>query len=262
MIQDGKLRGFAMGHAIPVRTGYTAGEVRRFAQRAKDAAQVRRLLAIAAVLDGASREEAAKIGGMDRQTLRDWVIRFNEQGADGLINIPSPGMPPKLNTIHTAFLARIVEEGPIPAIHGVVRWRACDLIMRLYEEFGLSVSDDTIYRVLKNLGFSHVSARPKAYKQNAEAMDAFKKLRRACGGNPRAARTRHTGRGLVSRRDAGGPKEQAHLSLGQEGFTPPCRPRSKDPINLPVWCGLPRTRSRRRPRAAGLQHRSYAASPR
>jgi transposase len=127
------------------------------------------------VLDGASREEAATIGGMDRQTLRDWVIRFNEQGADGLINIPSPGMPPKLNSRHKAFLARIVEEGPIAAIHGVVRWRACNLIMRLHEEFGLSVSDDTIYRALKNLGFSHVSARPKAYKQSAEAVDAFKK---------------------------------------------------------------------------------------
>ena len=83
-----------MGQAIPVRTNYTAGEVRRFAQRAKDAAQARRLLAIAAVLDGASREEAATIGGMDRQTLRDWVIRFNEQGPDGLINIPSPAAPP------------------------------------------------------------------------------------------------------------------------------------------------------------------------
>ena len=174
-----------MGHAIPVRTDYTAGQVRRIAQRAKDAAQARRLLAIAAVLDGASREEAAKIGGMDRQTLRDWVIRFNEQGPDGLINIPSPGVPPKLNALHKAFLARIVEEGPIPAIHGVVRWRACDLIMRLHEQFGLSVSDDTIYRALKKLGFSHMSARPKAYKQNAEAMAAFKKLRRACGGNPR-----------------------------------------------------------------------------
>jgi transposase len=125
-----------MGHAIPVLTDYTAGEVRRYAQRAKDAAQARRLLAIAAVLDGASREEAAKIGGMDRQTLRDWVIRFNEQGADGLINIPSPGMPPKLNAIHKAFL---------------------------------------VYRALKNLGFSHMSAQPEAYKQNAEATDAFKK---------------------------------------------------------------------------------------
>jgi transposase len=111
MIQDGKLRGFAMGHAIPVRTDYTAGKVRRLAQRAKDAAQTRRLLTIAAVLDGASREEAATIGGMDRQTLRDWVIRFNEQGPNGLINIPSPGVPPKLNSRHKAFLARIVEEG-------------------------------------------------------------------------------------------------------------------------------------------------------
>src|SRR5207245_4932048 len=164
-----------MGHAIAVRTDYTADEVRRVAKRAKDAAQARRLLAIAAVLDGASREAAAKIGGMDRHTLRGWVIRFNEQGPDGLVNIPSPGVPPKLDDTHKAFLARIVEEGPIPAVHGVVRWRACDLIMRLDEEFGLSVSDDTIYRALKDLSFSHVSARPKAYRQDAEAMDAFKK---------------------------------------------------------------------------------------
>jgi transposase len=164
-----------MGRAIVVRTDYTSGEVRGFAKRAKDVAQARRLLAIAAVLEGASREEAAKAGGMDRQTLRDWVIRFNEQGADGLINIPSAGVPPKLNEEHKAFLARTVDEGPIPAVHGVVRWRACDLIMRLHEEFGLSVSDDTVYRALKDLGFSHVSARPKAYKQDAEVMDAFKK---------------------------------------------------------------------------------------
>jgi len=164
-----------MGQAVAVRKDHTVGEVRRLAKRAKDAAQARRLLAIAAVLEGASRTEAAKIGGMDRQTLRDWVIRFNEQGPDGLINIPSPGMPPKLDTTHRAFLARIVEEGPIPAIHGVVRWRACDLIMRLHEEFGISVSDDTVYRALRDLDFSHVSARPKAYKQDPEAMEAFKK---------------------------------------------------------------------------------------
>ena len=82
-----------MGQAVPVRTDYTAGEVRRFAIRAKDGAQARRLLALAAVLDGASRAEAAKIGGMHRQTLRDWVIRYNEQGPDGL-NIPWPGAPP------------------------------------------------------------------------------------------------------------------------------------------------------------------------
>jgi transposase len=164
-----------MGQAIPVRADYTADEVRQLAKRAKDAAQARRLLAIAAVLDGASREDAAKIGGMDRQTLRDWVIRFNGQGPDGLINIPSPGVPPKLDDTHKAFLARLVEDGPIPAVDGVVRWRACDLIMRLYAKFALSVSDDTIYRALKDQGFSHVSARPKAYKQDADAIAAFKK---------------------------------------------------------------------------------------
>jgi transposase len=164
-----------MGQAIAIRTDFTAGEVRQFAKRSKDATQARRLLAIAAVLDGASREDAAKMGGMDRQTLRDWVIRFNKQGPDGLINIPSPGAPPKLGKKHRAFLVRLVEAGPIPAVHGVVRWRACDLIMQLYEEFGISVSDDTIYRALKDLGFSHVSAQPKAYKQDSEAMEAFKK---------------------------------------------------------------------------------------
>jgi len=164
-----------MGSAIAVRMDYSSKELRRLATRVKDAAQARRLLAIAAVLDGTSREEAAKIGGMDRQTLRDWVIRFNEQGPDGVINKSSPGAPSKLTEEHRAFLVRLVEEGPIPAVDGVVRWRACDLIMRLYEEFGISVSDDTVYRALKELGFSHVSARPKAYKQDADALDAFKK---------------------------------------------------------------------------------------
>jgi transposase len=141
-----------MGQAIAMKSGYTSGEVRGFAKRAKDGAQARRLLAIAAVLDGASREEAATIGGMDRQTLRDWVIRFNEQGPEGLVNKPSPGAPGKLTDEHKAYLARLIEEGPIPAIHGVVRWRACDLIMQLHEKFGISVSDDTIYPRLEGIG--------------------------------------------------------------------------------------------------------------
>jgi transposase len=164
-----------MGTAIALRTDYSSKEVRGLASRVKNAGQARRLLAIAAVLDGALREDAAKVGGMDRQTLRDWVLRFNQQGPEGLTNKSAPGAPCKLSKRHTAFLARLVEEGPIPAVHGVVRWRACDLIMRLHEEFGISVSDDTIYRALKKLGFSHVSARPKAYKQDADALEAFKK---------------------------------------------------------------------------------------
>jgi transposase len=88
---------------------------------------------------------------MDRQTLGDWVIRFNDQGRGGLINIPSPDAPPKRDATHWAFLAEIVEEFPIPAVHGVVRWRACDLIMRLHEQFGISISDDERYRILTRI---------------------------------------------------------------------------------------------------------------
>jgi transposase len=144
-----------------------------------------------AARDGSSRAEAATNAGMDRQTLRDRVIRFNEQGPDGLVNIPSPGAPPKLNDTHKAFLARIVDEGAIPAIHGVVRWRACDLIMRLHEAFGLS---------------------PKRWR-------LLKKLLRPPGGNSPKARIGHFVRSVVPGRDAGRPEEQAHLSLGHEGFT-------------------------------------------
>src|SRR5215208_870558 len=250
-----------MGQAIAVRTDFTVGEVRRFAKRAKDAAQARRLLAIAAVLDGASRDDAAKIGGMDRQTLRDWVIRFNEQGPNGLINIPSPGVPPKLGNKHKAFLARLVDDGPIPAVHGVVRWRGCDLIMQLHEEFGISVSDDTVYRALKELGFSHVSARPKAYKQDPEPWRRSKKLRRARGGSPRGACPGHTGRSLVPGRDAGRPEEQADLSLGEERLSSPRHSRSAHPVDLSVRRRVSRARHRRRPGAAGLQQRGHAASP-
>ena len=119
--------------------------------------------------------KSRKDGGMDRQTLRDWVIRFNEQGPDGLINKVSPGAPGKLTNEHKAFLARLVEDGPIPALDGVVRWRACDLIMRLHQEFGISVSDDTVYRSLKAQASRMSVPGPRAYKQNAEAMEAFKK---------------------------------------------------------------------------------------
>ena len=165
-----------MRQAIAVRSDYTSREVRRLAKQSNDAWQARRLLAIAAVLDGTSREEAAKIGGMARQTLRDWVIRFNDEGPQDLSNKPSPGAPGKLGAKHKEFLARLTDEGPIPAIDGVVRWRACDLVKQLHAQFGLSVSDSTVYRALKELGFSHVSARPKAYRQDPDAIEAFKKI--------------------------------------------------------------------------------------
>src|SRR5438132_9858344 len=241
-----------MGTAIAVRRDYSSRELRRLATRVKDAAQARRLLAIAAVLNGSSREEAGEIGGMDRQTLRDWVIRFNEEGPDSLVNKSSPGAPGKLTEEHKAFLVRLVEEGPIPAVDGVVRWRACDLIMRIYEEFGISVSDDTVYRALKALGFSHVSARPKAYKQNEDAMEAFKKLSCPRGGSPGEACARHTDRGVVPGRDAGWPEEQAHLSLRKEGLTTPRHSRSSHAVNLSVQSHMSLTQYGPRPPASPL----------
>ena len=164
-----------MGYAVKVRNDYTSAELRGLAKRSRDARQARRLLSIAAVVDGASRTEAAKVGGMDRQTLRDWVHRFNEEGPYGLVNHKAPGATPKLTTAQRARLVALVEQGPIPAIHEVVRWRACDLMQWIYEEFGVSLSDSAVYRILDEEGFSYVSARPKARKQDEEALAAFKK---------------------------------------------------------------------------------------
>jgi len=164
-----------MGHAVAVRGKQTSAELRALAKRCSDVGQARRLLSIAAVVDGASRAAAARLGGMDRQTLRDWVHRFNERGPQGLINRRAPGARAKLSAAQKARLAALVEQGPIPAVHDVVRWRACDLVQWIREEFALSVSDDTVYRVLKRLGFAHVSARPKAYRQSEAALAAFKK---------------------------------------------------------------------------------------
>lgn len=164
-----------MGQPIALREDYTSAQLRGLARRCRDAGQARRLLSIAATVDGASRAAAAKQGGMDRQTLRDWVHRFNEAGPDGLINHSAPGGTPKLSAAQRAKLAALVERGPIPAVDGVVRWRACDLQQWIQEKFAISVSDDTVYRMLKAMGYAHVSARPKAYKQDGAAIEAFKK---------------------------------------------------------------------------------------
>jgi len=161
--------------AIGLRQDFDAATLRRLATTVKDADQVRRLLALAAVYDGQSREEAARIGGMDRQTLRDWVHRFNEEGADGLINAKSPGRPPKLSKEQMEELRRLVEAGPDPEKDGVARWRCVDLKRVLGERFGVDLSEVSLGRVLKKLGFSHISARPLHPKQDREAIATFKK---------------------------------------------------------------------------------------
>src|SRR6266481_956894 len=123
--------------AIPValRGDFKASQLRGLARKTKDGPQARRLLAVAAIYDGATRTEAAKIGGVGLQIIRDWVMRFNARGPDGLLDGQSPGQPPKLNDEQRHALARLVESGPIPSVHGVVRWRLIDLSQWIYEEF-------------------------------------------------------------------------------------------------------------------------------
>src|SRR6516225_7456160 len=112
---------------IAVRTDFDASTLRREARRAKDVGQARRLLALAAIYDGAKRTEAAAIGGVTLQIVRDWVLKFNAHGPEGLIDRKAPGQAPRSDDRHRVALVAMIESGPIPAIHGVVRWRIIDL---------------------------------------------------------------------------------------------------------------------------------------
>jgi transposase len=145
------------------------------ARRSKDSGQARRLLAMAAIYDGASRSHAGKIGGVTLQSIRDWVLRFNTKGPDGLIDAKAPGPKTKLNDAQRLALKEMVESGPIPSVHGVVRWRLIDLVQWLYEEFAISLDETTAGRELKAMGFRKLSARPRHHAQNEFAVEAFKK---------------------------------------------------------------------------------------
>jgi transposase len=163
---------------IGLRGDYTAEAVRTSATGARDAAQARRLLSIAAVYDGMNRMDAAKIGGMDRQTLRDWVHRFNAEGPDGLVNRKPAGAAPKLTLEQKRALAALVEAGPDLETDGLVRWRRIDLKQVIRERFGADYHERSVSRLLHDLGFSHMSARPQHPKQNARMMETFKKISR------------------------------------------------------------------------------------
>lgn len=167
-----------MGAAVGLREDFGAAELRRLAAKAKDGGQARRLLALAAVRDGLTRTEAARLGGMDRQTLRDWVHRFNQHGPDGLIDIKPSGRPAKLSDEQKEVLKQLVEAGPDRQKDGVARWRCVDLKRVVGQRFGVDLSEVSLGRVLKKLGFSHISARPRHPVQDPEAIAAFKKTSR------------------------------------------------------------------------------------
>jgi transposase len=164
-----------MAAPIALREDFDGPGLRKLAKGTKDATQARRLLVLAEIYDGSSRTEAARIGGVTLQIVRDWVLRFNSRGPDGLINGKAPGNRPKLNEEQRQALVRTVESGPIPAIHGVVRWRRKDLARWLFEEYRIEVDETTVGRELRAMGFRKLSARRRHYAQNELEMEQFKK---------------------------------------------------------------------------------------
>jgi transposase len=164
-----------MSRPIRLRDGFDASQLRVLARKSKDGPQARRLLALAAIYDGATRTEAAKIGGVGLQIIRDWVLRFNARGPDGLVDGKSPGHPPKLNDAQRQAVARMIESGPIPAVHSVVRWRLIDLAQWIFEEFRITIAKQTLSRELRSMGYRKLSARPRHHAQAAGAIENFKK---------------------------------------------------------------------------------------
>lgn len=165
-----------MGAAVEIsREDMSAHDLRRQAARVKDSRVSRRLLAIALVLEGASRKTAAQSCGMDRQTLRDWVHRYNAEGIKGLSNRGGGGVKPRLTRDRLAQLSAWLEAGPDPARDGVVRWRRADLARRIETEFGVKLHERTVGTYLVRLGFRRLSVRPEHPNADPAAQAAFKK---------------------------------------------------------------------------------------
>jgi putative transposase len=165
-----------MGTAVTIScTDYTAAELRTIAGKSQDGAVVRRLLALAMVLEGCSRSEAAAQSGMDRQTLRDWVYRYNAAGITGLKSRGSPGRAPALTEDQMAELKTLVIKGPDPEQDKVVRWRCQDLREQVARRFQVDVHEGTVGRWLHQLGLTRLQPRPFHPKKDAEAQETFKK---------------------------------------------------------------------------------------
>ena len=157
------------------RRDYTAAELRGRAKRVDDADASRRMLAIALVLDGKSRSEAAISCGMDRQILCDWVHRYNAEGLDGLRNRTAPGAKPKLSAEQEGEVAELVRRGPDLAEHGVVRWRRIDLAHVIEQRYGVKLAERSVGDLLRRLGFRRISVRPRCPEQDVAAQVAHKK---------------------------------------------------------------------------------------
>src|SRR4051812_1449494 len=172
-----------------------AAELRREAGRCRDARAARRMLALALVLEGSSREEAARAAGMDRQTLRGWVHRYNAEGLPGLHDRHRSARKPRLTPEQEAELVTAVEQGPGPDRDGVVRWRRVDLQALIEARFAVRLHERSVGKVLRRLGFARLSVRPRHPKADEAAQEAFKKASpswyaRRCPSTPAASRSR------------------------------------------------------------------------
>lgn len=179
-----------MSIPVALRRDFDASGLRRLARASKDANQARRLLVLAAIYAGGTRTQAAALGGVGLQIVRDWVVRFNADGPAGLLDRKAPGQPALLDDRHRRALAELIEAGPIPAVHGVVRWRLVDLVQWIWEEFQITVSETTLGRVLNKMGYRKLSARPRHHAQDPEAAAAFKKSSPPAWRRSRPARRR------------------------------------------------------------------------
>jgi transposase len=162
----------------------TAGDLRRAAARAENVAAARRMLALALVLEGASRAEAARAAGMDRQTLRDWVHRYNAEGLDGLNDRPRPGRPPTLTAAQQAELVALVEAGPDPVRDKLVRWRRADLAAVIQARWGVALAERSVGALLNRQGYKKLSVRPQHPEVDDAAQAAFKKTSPALSPRP------------------------------------------------------------------------------
>jgi transposase len=157
------------------RLDRSASDLRELAVRTEDSDVVRRLLAIALLLDGWPRGAAATANGMDRQTLCDWVHRYNAAGVVGLTTSPRCGRPPALNGAQMAELKEMVIQGPDPEKDGVVRWRCIDLRVKIAEHFSVTFHQRSVAKLLRKLGMTRLQPRPYHPKKHAAAQEAFKK---------------------------------------------------------------------------------------
>src|SRR5665213_3322391 len=206
-----------MAAPVLLRGDFDGLRLRALARSEKVGSVTRRLLSLVEIYDGGTRGDAARLGGVGLQTIRDWVLRFNAEGPDGLIDGKSTGQPSKLNDEQRRALVAMVEAGPIPAIHGVVRWRLIDHAQWMFEDYGISVTKQILSRELRAMGYRKLSARPSHHEHDEAAVEAFKKKspmssrisrrppasRSNCGSKTKLAlakRTRSHGAGLNAAR--------------------------------------------------------------